>query len=77
MSQGAVMRMCGLPQILIKIAGMQALDRGMVLPTRYTFNADGTAIYLTGDVDARNTESALPSVRDATPVPVQPPPGRH
>ena len=38
---------------------MQALDRGMVLPTRYTFNADGTAIYLTGDVDARSTESAL------------------
>lgn len=68
-----------LPQILIKMEklGCRRSIGGMVLPTRYTFNADGTAIYLTGDVDARSTESALPSVHDATPVPVQPPLGRH
>jgi hypothetical protein len=47
------------------------------LPASYTLHADGTAICLPGDVDARSTESALPSVHDATPKPVQPPLGRH
>jgi hypothetical protein len=41
------------------------------LPASYTLHADGTAICLPGDVDARSTESALPSVHDATPKPVQ------